>query len=65
MLITAQIISGLVWAATDIARFNLMVGLTDAKKRAMQIAEYQFYTSTAMIAGPIIGGYISENFVWI
>jgi len=65
LLIPVQIISGIVWATTDIARFNLIIGLTDAKKRAMQIAEYQFYTSTTMIAGPILGGYLSEHFVFV
>ncbi len=65
LIIPVQIFSGLVWATADISRYNLMIGLSDEKKRAMQIAEYNLYGSIALILGPLVGGYISDNVEWI
>lgn len=65
LLIPVQIISGTVWAATNISRFNLLIGLTDPKKRALQVAEFHFFTSMSLIIAPILGGWISENATFI
>lgn len=61
MLIPVQLISGTFWAATDISTINLLLGISDGKKRAIQIAEYTFYSSIPLIIAPIIGGYITEE----
>jgi MFS family permease len=61
LIIPVQIISGLVWAAADISRFNLLIGLADPRKRAMQVAEYNLYCSIPLVLGPIIGGWMTEN----
>jgi len=61
LIIPVQIFSGLVWAAADIARFNLLIALADPRKRAMQVAEYNLYCSIPFIIAPIIGGWITEN----
>jgi MFS family permease len=61
LIVPVQIFSGLVWAAADITRFNLLLALADPRKRAMQVAEYNLYASIPMIIAPIIGGWISEN----
>jgi len=65
LLIPIQIYSGTVWAAADISRFNLLLGLADSRKRAMQVAEYNFYNSIPLIIAPIIGGWMTENVKWI
>jgi len=66
LLIPVQLISGAVWAATDITTINLLIGLSDSKKRAMQIAEYTFYSSIPLIVAPILGGWITEHIaIWI
>jgi MFS family permease len=65
LLIPAQIISGVVWAAADLSRFNLLLDLAKPKKRAMQIAEYNLYASVPLVVGPIVGGLLAENAVFI
>jgi MFS family permease len=66
LLIPVQLISGAMWAATDIATINLLIGLSDSKKRAIQIAEYTFYTSIPLIIAPIVGGWITEHVtIWM
>jgi len=66
LLIPVQLISGIAWAATDIGTINLLLGLSDSKKRAIQIAEYTFYSSIPLIIAPIIGGWITENMaIWV
>ncbi len=65
LIIPVQIMSGLVWAAADISRFNLLLGLADPRKRAMQVAEYNLYCSIPLIIAPILGGYLSEKVTWI
>jgi MFS family permease len=66
LLIPVQLISGTVWAATDISTINLLLGLSDGKKRAIQIAEYTFFASIPLIIAPIIGGWITEHAtIWI
>ncbi len=61
LIIPVQIFSGLVWSAADISRFNLLLGLADPRKRAMQVAEYNIYCSIPLIIAPLIGGWITEN----
>ncbi|MEM3153988.1 MAG: MFS transporter [Candidatus Woesearchaeota archaeon] len=61
LIIPVQIFSGIAWAAADISRFNLLVGLADPRKRAMQIAEYNLYCAIPLIIAPILGGWITEN----
>jgi MFS family permease len=65
LIVPVQIFSGLVWAAADIARFNLLLALTDSRKRAMQIAEYNLYCAIPLIIAPIIGGWMTENITFI
>ena len=61
MIIPVQIYGGIVWAAADISRFDLLLRITDPRKRAMQVAEYNIYISMALIVGPILGGWMTEN----
>ncbi|MBS3125475.1 MFS transporter [Candidatus Woesearchaeota archaeon] len=65
LLVPAQILSGVVWAAADLSRFNLYLDFSDPKRRAMQIAEINLYSSIPLVIGPLIGGYLSENVVFI
>jgi len=65
LIIPVQILSGIVWAAADISRFNLLLGLADPRKRAMQVAEYNFYCAIPLIIAPILGGWMTENVTWI
>lgn len=66
LLIPVQFVSGTVWAAVDISTINLLLGLSDSKKRAIQIAEYTFFASIPLIVAPIIGGLITEHAaIWI
>ncbi len=61
LVIPAQIISGIVWAGTELSTWNLLLDLTQREKRALQIAEYNFLNSIPMIIAPIIGGLIADN----
>lgn len=61
LIIPVQIISGIVWAGTDLATFNLLLDMTNREKRALQIAEYSFLISIPNITGPIIGGLVADN----
>ncbi len=61
LIIPVQIYSGIVWTAADLTRFNLLLGVSDKTRRAMQIAEYNLYVSIPMIIAPIAGGWITEN----
>lgn len=65
LIIPVQIYSGLVWATADISRYNLLLCISDARKKAMQIAEYNLYTSITMVIAPLIGGYLTEHASWI
>ncbi len=65
LIIPVQIFSGLVWSAADISRYNLMIRSADPQKRAMQIAEYNLYSSIALIIAPITGGWLTEHVVWL
>jgi MFS family permease len=65
LIIPVQILSGIVWSAADISRFNLLLALADPRKRAMQVAEYNLYCSVPLIIAPILGGYLTENATWI
>lgn len=61
MIFIAQIVSGIVWAAADISRFNLLLGIVDSRKRAIQIAEYNLYAAMTLAIAPIIGGWLTEH----
>jgi len=63
LIIPAQIISGIVWAGTDLSTWNLLLDLTKREKRAMQVAEYNFLTSIPMVIAPVIGGLVADNLV--
>jgi MFS family permease len=65
LIIPVQILSGIVWSAADISRFNLLLALADPRKRAMQVAEYNLYCSVPLIIAPILGGYMTEHVTWI
>ncbi len=61
LLLPIQIYSGIVWSAADISRFNLLLGLAEPRRRAMQIAEYNLYCNIPLIVAPLVGGWITEN----
>lgn len=65
LLVPAQLLSGVVWAAADISRFNLLLDLTEPKRRAIQIAEYNLYANIPLIIAPILGGWISEHMIFV
>lgn len=65
MLVPAQIISGIAWAITDIAVFNLLLDVADPEKHAMQIGEYNFYTAIALAVAPILGGLVSDKVTFV
>ncbi len=65
MIFFAQTISGIVWAAADISRYNLLLGIADARKRAIQIAEYNLYASIPLAIAPIIGGWMTEKAIFM
>lgn len=60
-----MILSGAAWVGVDLSVLNLLLDFTDKNKRAMQIAEYQFYTSIPLVIAPIVGGIIADKFVFI
>lgn len=61
LLIPAQMLSGIVWAGTELSTWNLLLDLTHRDKRALQVAEYNFLNSIPNIAAPVIGGLIADN----
>lgn len=65
LIIPVQIFSGMTWAAADITRYNLALSISDPKKRAMQIAEYNLYGSVALVVAPLLGGWLTEHVQWI
>jgi MFS family permease len=65
LLIPAQIISGVFWAGMDLTIWNLLLDLTRADKRALQVAEFNFMTSVPMVISPMIGGLIADNVTFV
>lgn len=65
VVVPLELFSGMVWGAFEISHFNLMIGLTDPKKRALQIAEHNFYSDVPMVIAPILGGLMSDHIVWL
>ncbi len=65
MIFAAQTLSGIVWAAADISRYNLLLDLADPRKRAIQIAEYNIYAAIPLALAPIIGGWMTENVTFV
>lgn len=66
LIIPAQILSGIVWAGADLILFNLLLDLTDPKKRTTHVATYAMIISVPNIAAPLIGGLIADYAsVWI
>jgi MFS family permease len=61
LIVPAQIISGLVWAGTDLSIWNLLLDLTSRERRAIQVAEFNFLTSVPMVIAPILGGLVADN----
>lgn len=61
LVVPVQVISGIVWAGTELTTWNLLLDLTDRDKRAMQIAEYNLLNSVPMIIAPVVGGLIADN----
>ncbi len=61
LIIPAQIISGIVWAGTELSTWNLLLDLTKRNQRALQVAEYNLLNSIPMIVAPVIGGLIADN----
>ncbi|VVB81357.1 Multidrug resistance protein MdtL [uncultured archaeon] len=65
LIIPVQIYSGIVWATADISRYNLILCISDSRRKAMQIAEYNLYTSITMVIAPLVGGYLTEHATWV
>ncbi len=61
LVIPLQLFTGLVWGALEISQFNLLIGVTSPEKRALQIAETNFYSSIPLVIAPIIGGWMIDN----
>lgn len=60
-IILIFLISGISWAAFDLSSFNLLLDLTDKKRRTVQIAEYHMITSIPLIISPLISGFVSMH----
>lgn len=58
VLIGAQLFSGLVWAAFELAAFTFIFDITTPQKRALCVAYYNVLNGAAMLTGALIGGYI-------
>ncbi len=65
LIVPVQILSGLVWAGTELTIWNLLLDLTRPEKRAMQVAEYNLLTSISFIIGPVIGGLVADNVTFV
>ncbi|MEM4282414.1 MAG: MFS transporter [Candidatus Woesearchaeota archaeon] len=65
LVVPAQILSGIVWAGMDITSFTLLLELTSAKRRAVEVAEFQIITTLPIIAASILGGWIADNLVFV
>jgi MFS family permease len=61
LIVPMQILSGIAWAGHDLSTWNLLLDLTRADKRALQVAEFNFLTSMPMIVSPIIGGLLADH----
>jgi MFS family permease len=61
LVVPIQIVSGIVWAGTELTTWNLLLDLTRREKRALQVAEYNLLNSVPMIVAPILGGLIADN----
>jgi MFS family permease len=59
-VIPINIISGISWAAVDLAAFNYLLETTRGKERAMYSAIYWSMTDIPIIFGPIVGGAIVD-----
>ncbi len=60
-----MILSGAAWAGVDLSILNLLLDYADKRRSAIQVAEYQFYTSIPLVIAPIIGGLLADNLVFI
>jgi len=65
LVIPVQIYAGLVWAFVDITNYNLLLDLSDARTRALQIAEFNIYANVPRVVAPILGGWMSESITWV
>jgi len=63
--IPIMVLSGAAWVGVDLSVLNLLLDFTDKNKRAMQIAEYQLFTSIPLVIAPILGGIIADNVVFL
>ncbi|MBU5558038.1 MAG: MFS transporter [Candidatus Aenigmatarchaeota archaeon] len=53
------ILSGFGWAGFDLATFNYLLGVTH--HRPSYIANYSMLTGFAIVAGPLIGGFLAQS----
>jgi len=65
LVIPIQIYAGLAWSIVNISTYNLLLDLSDGKTRAMQIAEFNMYSSAPRIIAPIIGGLLIDHVAFI
>ena len=63
-VIPIMILSGAAWVGVDLSNLNMLLDFADKKKRAIQIAEFNFFTSIPLVIAPIIGGLIADNIVF-
>ncbi len=61
LIIPTQILSGLVWAATETALYNLVLDMTDRRHRPLQVAQYSIFNALAQAIGPIAGGILADS----
>lgn len=56
-----QIFSGLVWAATELSLFNLLLDVSTKENRPLQTAQYSTMAAIAQAAGALLGGFIVKS----
>lgn len=64
MLLVFRVVQGLVCGAMYPVAQSLMVSVYPAEKRGMALALISMVTVVAPIAGPILGGWITDNYSW-
>ena len=53
---------GFAWAGYNLANFNLLLELTPGDHRARAVALYQLAVFSSAVAGPLLGGFLADQF---
>lgn len=61
LIIPAQILSGLVWAGTELSTLNMLFNYTQDKHRPLQVAEFRIITAIPPIIAPLLGGLVADK----